>query len=67
LLRFACNYDENDRRAGNESHGFGSVIPMNERSYYDVLGVGKDADEKAIKSAFRKKAMECHPATASVR
>jgi molecular chaperone DnaJ len=34
---------------------------MNERSYYDVLGVGKDADEKAIKSAFRKKAMECHP------
>lgn len=34
---------------------------MNERSYYDVLGVSKDADEKALKSAFRKKAMEYHP------
>jgi molecular chaperone DnaJ len=61
LLRFACNYDENDRRAGNDSHGFGSVIPNHVRSYYDGLGVGKYADEKAIKSAFRKKAMECHP------
>ena len=34
---------------------------MSERSFYDVLGVGKDADEKALKSAFRKKAMEYHP------
>jgi molecular chaperone DnaJ len=34
---------------------------MSERSYYDILGVAKDADEKAIKSAFRKKAMELHP------
>jgi len=34
---------------------------MSERSYYDVLGVAKDADEKALKSAFRKKAMEYHP------
>jgi molecular chaperone DnaJ len=34
---------------------------MSERSYYEVLGVGKDADEKALKSAFRKKAMEYHP------
>lgn len=34
---------------------------MSERSYYDVLGVAKDADEKTLKSAFRKKAMEYHP------
>ncbi len=34
---------------------------MSERSYYDVLGVAKDADEKALKAAFRKKAMEYHP------
>jgi molecular chaperone DnaJ len=34
---------------------------MSERSYYEILGVEKDADEKAIKSAFRKKAMELHP------
>lgn len=34
---------------------------MSERSYYDILGVAKDADEKVLKSAFRKKAMEHHP------
>ena len=27
---------------------------MNKRDYYEVLGVSKDADEKEIKSAFRK-------------
>ena len=31
------------------------------RDYYDVLGVSKDASEKEIKSAFRKKAKEFHP------
>ncbi len=34
---------------------------MSERSYYEILGVEKGADEKALKSAFRKKAMEYHP------
>ena len=34
---------------------------MSERSYYDILGVTKDADEKTLKAAFRKKAMEHHP------
>jgi molecular chaperone DnaJ len=34
---------------------------MSERSFYEVLGVGKDVDEKALKSAFRKKAMDYHP------
>ena len=31
------------------------------KSYYDVLGVSKDADEKEIKSAFRKFAKQYHP------
>lgn len=34
---------------------------MTDRSYYDVLGVAKDADEKQIKSAYRKLAMKYHP------
>lgn len=31
------------------------------RDYYEVLGVAKDADAKAIKSAYRKLAMKHHP------
>jgi molecular chaperone DnaJ len=31
------------------------------RDYYDVLGVARDADEKAIKDAFRSLAMKYHP------
>jgi molecular chaperone DnaJ len=31
------------------------------RDYYETLGVAKNADAKSLKSAFRKKAMECHP------
>ena len=34
---------------------------MAKRDYYEVLGVPRDADEKTIKSAFRKKAKEFHP------
>jgi len=34
---------------------------MAKRDFYDVLGVSKDADEKAIKSAYRKLAMANHP------
>ena len=34
---------------------------MAKRDYYDILGVDKGADEKVLKSAFRKKAMGCHP------
>jgi molecular chaperone DnaJ len=37
------------------------VTTMSERSYYDILGVAKDCDPKALKAAFRRKAMEFHP------
>ena len=32
-----------------------------QRDYYEVLGVPRDADRKAIKSAFRKLALKYHP------
>jgi molecular chaperone DnaJ len=31
------------------------------RDYYEVLGVGRDADEAAVKKAFRRLARELHP------
>jgi len=31
------------------------------RDYYDVLGVGRDADETEVKKAFRRLARELHP------
>jgi molecular chaperone DnaJ len=34
---------------------------MAKRDYYEILGVGKDADEGAIKKAYRKVAMQYHP------
>ncbi|MBD8891891.1 molecular chaperone DnaJ [Roseibium litorale] len=34
---------------------------MAKRDFYEVLGVAKDADEKALKSAYRKMAMQYHP------
>jgi molecular chaperone DnaJ len=34
---------------------------MAKRDYYDILGVAKDADDAALKSAFRKLAMKYHP------
>ena len=34
---------------------------MAKREFYEVLGVGRDADDKTIKSAYRKLAMANHP------
>ena len=34
---------------------------MAKRDYYEVLGVGRDADAKAIKRAYRKLAKKYHP------
>ncbi|MFN0106428.1 MAG: molecular chaperone DnaJ [Bryobacteraceae bacterium] len=31
------------------------------RDYYEVLGVGRDSDEQALKSAYRKLALQHHP------
>merc|ERR1719498_278897 len=31
------------------------------RDYYKILGVGRDADDKALKKAYRKLAMKYHP------
>ncbi|HEY1239193.1 MAG TPA: molecular chaperone DnaJ [Bryobacteraceae bacterium] len=34
---------------------------MSKRDYYEVLGVGRDAGEQDIKSAYRKMALQYHP------
>ena len=34
---------------------------MSKRDYYEVLGVSRDADEKDLKTAYRKLAMKNHP------
>ena len=34
---------------------------MSKRDYYEILGLSRDADDKAIKAAYRKLAMEHHP------
>ncbi len=36
-------------------------MPATQRDYYEVLGVPRDADDKAIKDAFRTLALQYHP------
>jgi len=36
-------------------------MPEQQRDYYEVLGVERDADAKTIKNAFRKLALKYHP------
>lgn len=48
-----------NRRLGNGDRK-GAALFM-EANFYADLGVPRAADEKAIKSAFRKKARSCHP------
>lgn len=36
-------------------------MPSQSRDYYEVLGVGRDADADQIKSAYRKAALKWHP------
>ena len=36
-------------------------MPVTKRDYYEVLGVGRDADDQQIKSAYRKLALQHHP------
>jgi molecular chaperone DnaJ len=41
-----------------------SAVPSNsvsKKDYYEVLGVGRDADEQQLKSAYRRLAMDHHP------
>ncbi len=34
---------------------------MAKKDYYDILGIGRDADDQQIKSAYRKLALQHHP------
>ena len=55
--RFSCNAEAHKglRRKAR-------VINMAaKRDYYDVLGIKRDADEAAIKKAYRKLAKKYHP------
>ncbi|MDF2519061.1 MAG: molecular chaperone DnaJ, partial [Sphingobacterium sp.] len=38
-----------------------NIKTMSKRDYYDILGVARSADEKEIKSAYRKLAIKYHP------
>lgn len=39
----------------------GAGIALSEKSYYDTLGVAKDASASDIKKAYRKLAVKWHP------
>lgn len=39
----------------------GELMAVDYKDYYNILGVSKDADEKAIRQAYRKLARQYHP------
>ena len=47
-------------RSSKRRRGY-SVVVRAAADYYEVLGVARDADKKAIKSAYRQKARKFHP------
>ncbi|KAI8473278.1 MAG: chloroplast DnaJ-like protein 1 [Monoraphidium minutum] len=49
------------RRAGRAPRGRGLSVVVRAADYYDVLGVQRGADKKAIKQAYRSKARKYHP------
>jgi DnaJ domain len=44
---------------GQDPFGRRSQEPL--KDYYAILGIDKSADDAAIKAAYRRRAMECHP------
>jgi len=46
---------------GNPFGGMGKPEEKPEDNYYNLLGVKKDANDKEIKKAFKKKAIQHHP------
>ena len=48
-------------RSGGGSGRGGRSEPVDNESYYKALGLAKNAEEKEIKSAYRKLALKHHP------
>lgn len=49
------------RKSGKAKPHPGRKVAMEDLSYYEVLGVQPNADEAAIKKAYRRSAMKWHP------
>mmetsp|Transcript_6962 Transcript_6962/g.14805 ORF Transcript_6962/g.14805 Transcript_6962/m.14805 type:complete len:228 (+) Transcript_6962:75-758(+) len=55
------NFPNAQANSNGQGAGGDNRFPPKNRSYYDILGVSKSADEKDIKKAFRKLALRYHP------